>query len=82
MPDTALKTALNLAAGIGGFCPSAEPAIDQLAKLAAENIALRKACQRARIDLQAMVPIIESAMPCPASGLRQTMALLDRALAS
>jgi len=57
-------------------------AVADLTKLTAENIALRKACRHARTDLEAIIPAVEAALPgVPASGLRQTLGLIHRALA-
>ncbi|MDB5619503.1 hypothetical protein [Tardiphaga sp.] len=56
--------------------------VTDLAKLTTENVALRKACRHARSDLEAIIPTVEAALPgVPASGLRQTLGLIHRALA-
>lgn len=59
-----------------------QPPVDRLDKLTTENVALRKACRHARTDLEAIIPVVESAMEgAPAAGLRQTLGLIHKALA-
>jgi len=62
---------------------TASPQNDRLAKLVNENMALRAACRHARTDLEAIIPVVESGMPAglPASGLRNTLGLIHKALA-